>query len=80
MDGKFKKLITNIMTASEDTADCDECFDHVDQFAEMYARGEDAAAILPRVEKHLAQCRDCGEEYNALLSVLRSDVSGQDGS
>ena len=35
-------------------------------------RGEDAASMLPLVNKHLEMCPDCREEFEALLRVLRA--------
>ena len=74
---KLDEVITSIMAVSQDEIDCDKCFDQLDRFAELYASGEDPAAILPRIEQHLITCGDCQELYDALLSVLRSDIAGQ---
>ena len=74
---KLKDLFSSIMTATEGEVACDDCFDELDKFAEMYAAGSDAATLLPYVERHLSTCGDCREEYQALLTVLRSEVSGE---
>ena len=50
---------------------CDECFSELSCFAEMTLSGLPAAEAMPLVQQHLARCRDCREEYEALLVMLR---------
>lgn len=49
---------------------CDEVYDLLDQFAEAAQRGEDVAALMPLVQRHLDMCPDCREEYEALQRML----------
>ncbi len=51
---------------------CEEAHRLLDQFADMVARGEDAAALMPLVQQHLEMCPDCREEYEALMRILRA--------
>jgi predicted anti-sigma-YlaC factor YlaD len=44
----------------------------LDRFVEMKLAGKDAAAAMPLVHDHLERCRDCREEFEALLEVLRA--------
>jgi hypothetical protein len=53
--------------------DCQQVYEVVDVYAEMSARGEDVSEALPLVKHHLEMCKDCMEEYEALLRVLESD-------
>ena len=55
---------------------CDEVFALVDQFAEMAARGENVAQLMPLVKQHLEMCADCREEYQVLQSILENTASG----
>ena len=48
----------------------DEVFALVDEYAEASQRGEDVASLKPLIRHHLDMCRECDEEYQALLSVL----------
>ena len=73
MDDKLERMLRGILSAQEDEADCDECFEQLDKFVEMVQAGTDPAEILPRVEAHLNWCRDCHEEYQALLTILNSE-------
>jgi hypothetical protein len=38
----------------------------------MVLAGQDAAQAMPLVDHHLGRCRDCREEFDALLSALHA--------
>jgi predicted anti-sigma-YlaC factor YlaD len=44
----------------------------MDRFVEMELEGKSPAQAMPLVHDHLTRCRDCHEEYEALLHALRS--------
>lgn len=67
-----KQLIRGIVTTRPDEIGCAECFEQVDRFAEMVLQGKNAAEAMPLVEDHLRRCKDCHEEYQALLDALRA--------
>lgn len=73
-EAHLKRILHSFMSAQEDEADCNECYEHLDKFVEMVDAGEDAATIMPRIESHLKTCHCCHEEYRALLAILRSEV------
>jgi predicted anti-sigma-YlaC factor YlaD len=54
---------------------CDEVYELLDQYAEIIARGEDAAQLMPLIKHHLDMCEDCREEYRALLRILEATPS-----
>jgi hypothetical protein len=68
---KLKQMVRNVVTARPDEIGCDACFETLDRFVEMTLAGKDAAQAMPLVADHLSRCRDCREEFEALLSVLR---------
>jgi len=51
---------------------CDEVFAVLDEFADRVRAGENPASFMPLVEKHLAMCPDCRDEYEALLRMLEA--------
>jgi len=53
---------------------CDECYQQLDQFAELHLAGKNAAEAMPLVQDHLERCRDCREEFEALLAALRAET------
>lgn len=56
----------------EDEYSCDDVYKLLDQYAEMVARGEDAEQLMPLIHHHLEMCKDCREEYEALLRILET--------
>jgi hypothetical protein len=70
------ELVTRIMhrlvTTDEVEISCDEVFALVDEYAEASQRGEDVASLKPLIRHHLEMCRECDEEYQALLQILQS--------
>jgi len=68
----IKQIVRGVATTRSDEIGCDECFDQVDQFAEMVLVGKNAAEALPLVQDHLTRCGDCREEFEALLETLRA--------
>lgn len=67
---KLKQLVRAIATTRPDEIGCDECFEKLDCFVEMALAGKDAADAMPLVQDHLDRCRDCREEFEALLAAL----------
>lgn len=67
----LKSLIHMIFSTRDNELSCDECFEHVDRFAEMVLAGKDASEAMPLVQDHLERCSYCREEFEALLDALR---------
>ncbi len=57
---------------------CEDAYQLLDQLAEVVASGENAAALMPLVYRHLEMCQDCREEFAALLRIVLAsrDSSG----
>ncbi|MBN1811045.1 MAG: hypothetical protein JXA14_04335 [Anaerolineae bacterium] len=68
----LKRMVRNVLTTRPDEVGCDECFEQLDRFVEMTLAGKNAAEAMPLVQDHLARCRDCREEFEALLEALRT--------
>lgn len=68
----IKQMARGIATTHPDEIDCDRCFEEMDQFVEMTLAGKNAAEALPLVQEHLVRCKDCREEFEALLAALRA--------
>jgi len=66
----LKKIIETIRSTSTGEIDCEECFQELDAYAERKLYGKNAAEAYPLVEDHLKKCKDCREEYEALLEAL----------
>lgn len=69
---RIKRLVRNILTTRPDEIGCEECLAQMDRFVEMELEGKDPAKAMPLVQDHLTRCRDCHEEFRALLTALRA--------
>lgn len=65
-------MVRGIVTTRPDEIDCDRCFEELDRFVEVTLAGKNAAEAMPLVQDHLERCRDCREEFEALLTALRA--------
>ena len=74
--GAALKVARQIEMTDEVEYTCDDVHRLLDQFAEAVLRGEDTARLMPLVQKHLAMCQDCREEFEALLRIVRAPPSG----
>jgi hypothetical protein len=76
-----QKRFTNIMRMIFNTADeditCDECYDQIDQYVDLLRAGQDPGEVLPRVKRHLEQCRCCEGEFNALITILEGQSASE---
>jgi hypothetical protein len=68
----LRQMVRGIITTRPDEIGCDECFEQLDRFVEMTLAGKNAAEAMPLVQDHLERCRNCREEFEALLTVLRA--------
>ena len=68
-------IMRKLQNTYEEEITCDEVFALVDEYAEANQRGEDVASLKPLIRHHLDLCRECDEEYQALLKVLEGDFS-----
>ena len=69
---QFLKMIE--MTQEEELS-CDEVHELLDQFVDLKLRGVDVEKLMPLVKHHLDLCRDCFEEYEALLVALEVEAT-----
>jgi hypothetical protein len=68
----LKRMMYNVLTTQPDEIGCEECFEQLERFIEMKLAGKNAAEAMPLVQNHLDRCRDCREEFEALLTALRA--------
>ena len=70
----LQQLVRGIASTRPDEIACNECFDQLDCFVELTLAGKDASEAMPLVQDHLERCRDCREEFEALLAALHTFV------
>lgn len=69
----LKSMVEQISKTKENELPCDDVFELLDEFSEAVARGEDTSEMMPLVWHHLELCRDCLEEFEALLRILEAE-------
>jgi len=67
----LKKMIRSVQMTKQQEIGCDECFEQLEQFAELKLKGKSPGEAMPLVQDHLKKCKDCREEYQALLEALK---------
>ncbi len=51
---------------------CDDAFAVFEAFAAHVLAGRDAGAHMPKVRAHLEHCRDCANDFGALIGRLEA--------
>jgi hypothetical protein len=69
----LKKLVEMLAITRENEIGCEECFEHLDKFVDMYLSGEDPAEVMPLMQHHLAMCNCCHEDFLGLVHAIQSD-------
>ena len=63
-------MLKGILTAEGEAIGCEDCFELLDQCAELVEAGHSLDELDPEVRKHLADCGGCSSEFEALLTAL----------
>jgi hypothetical protein len=67
---KLEHMVRGALATHPDEIGCDECFERLDRFVDMRLNGKNAVEAMVLHQDHLRRCRDCREEFEALLAVL----------
>lgn len=70
---QIETLLRTISLTRPDEAACDACLLKLAEFAERSLQGKSVPASLEAIERHLAICGECREEYEALLAALTNN-------
>lgn len=69
---QIQNLLGMIKSTLSDGLDCDGCFEHLAEFAELHLQSREIPDALKAVETHLQQCCCCNDEFDALVEGLRA--------
>jgi hypothetical protein len=76
-DARLQSLINCLSKTLESEADCAEFDAQMDCLAEFLAQGVLPLEDIPaNIQAHLQQSRDCKEEFEALIAILKAEESG----
>ncbi len=77
-----KKLWQVLLQSAFETEDyeitCLECFNMLDQYADLLLDGADPDSILPTVRQHLHHCPTCTQEFETLMTMLQEITKSSD--
>lgn len=57
--------------------DCTDGCEQLAHLAELAAAGANIEDVLPELEQHMDYWRDCREEFEALVAVVRAEREGR---
>lgn len=75
---QIERFMRLLEVTRERELNCNECLDHVAEFAEFRLAGAEVPEALEAVEHHLSICAECREEYEVLRDALKG--LDEDGS
>ena len=75
---QIKNLLQLLTKTKDRELNCEECLQQVAEYAEQSLAGSDISKAMALVEQHLSVCQECEEEYQALLSVLKTESDQPD--
>lgn len=76
-DAALQRLMQQIEQTHEGMYTCAETFALLDEYVELVASNEEAAKLMPLVEKHLAACPGCYEEYEILHDIITTEATDE---
>lgn len=75
---QFETLQKMLSLTRSQELSCDECFRRMAEFAENALADQSVPEDLKALEHHLAICKECQEEFKALVKALEADTTGRD--
>ena len=74
---RVKSLLDCLATTLDSEADCEQFNTEMDCLAELIAEGKARGDVLsPEIEAHIKHSKDCREEFEALIAILRAEDAG----
>ena len=67
---KLDKLLHLVSTTQVDTIDCDECLQHIAQYAESHLQGLTLCEQMTTIKIHLESCHCCEVEFAIFVEAL----------
>lgn len=75
---RIRALLECLAATCDEEADCLEFDRQQDCLAELIAIGQTPTSVIPpAVQVHLQQSRDCREEFEALITVIKAELASE---
>jgi hypothetical protein len=71
-DQAIERLMRLLCETRDDELSCEEVFSRLDEYVDCLMARQGVGEIQLRFEHHLALCRDCHDELDALVHALES--------
>lgn len=65
-------LLRILSLTKDQEATCEDCLQHLAEFAELALAGKSVPENLKSIEEHMQLCVECVEEYESLKAALHS--------
>ena len=69
------ETIQRLLGPTGEQVTCEQCFDLIDEYVDLEARGADADASIPGMRAHLEGCPACHEDHESLRDFVRLQSS-----
>lgn len=66
----WQDLLKSALNAEEDEIDCQECYELLDEYADLMLEGAAPCKVMHVVKQHLDNCPDCASVFDCLISIL----------
>ena len=73
----WKLLLQSALETQQYEISCVECFNLLDQYADLILDGADLNEILPAVRQHLKNCPTCTDEFETLMLMIQEAAKNQ---
>lgn len=76
IDYKPRELVERLLGPTGYQVDCQECFELVNEYAELELAGIEPGTLIPGLRTHLEGCSACNEDYQSLRALL-AELAGE---
>ena len=73
----WQSVLQSVLKAEVYEIDCVECFELLDQYADLILDGANPDEIMPLVKQHLDCCNCCSHEFEAVIMIMQEAAKGQ---
>jgi hypothetical protein len=70
-------VLARLLGPSRPELTCEQCFELIDEYAELELSDAAADRVIPGMRAHLDGCSACREEHDSLLALLALDGRGR---
>ncbi len=75
---KLERLLHLVSTTQDDSIDCDQCLEHIAEYAEEHLQELTPCEQLIAIKVHLESCPCCQDEFTVFMEAFIT-VQGEEG-